>query len=112
MSIVRGMCLPKRVRATGKGWRECAASGFVREADDVVEDVRQGLVAREFADITPGFGTYHPQDVRQDGPYDDPSPIELAQPISRYPISKADLNISDAEVERSVREGGPPRPGY
>ncbi len=109
--IVRGGCKPRHMHRTGRGWREDAATGFVRYADDYVQDVRQGFTAKEFADITPGFGTYHPQDLRALGDLDDPSAIDNAAPIST-PKSKQDLNISDQEVLLSIREGRPPRNGY
>lgn len=112
-SSLRGMCMPRHLSSQrGRGWRECQASGFVRSADDVVDDVRQGAVAEEFADVTPGFGTFHPQDVRGSERYDDPSPIENARPITRTNLSKQDLQISDAEVLLALREGRAPRPGY
>lgn len=96
----------------GRGNRECAASGKIVPAEDYVEDVRQGLVAKEYADITPGFGTWHPQDVRGGEAYDDPTPIENARPMDKLGLSKNDLSISDQECELAVREGRPPRPGY
>lgn len=109
--VLRGGCAPKHLRATGKGWREDNASGFVRYADDVVDDVRQGPVSKDFADITPGFGTYHPQDIKVIDVLDDPSPIRNARPLTE-PMSKADLNISDQEIALSIREGRAPRPGF
>lgn len=109
--VMRGGCGPKHLKATGKGWREDNATGFVRPAHDVVDDVRQGPVSKDFADITPGFGTYHPQDIKNVGILDDPKPIEKSQPISE-PVTLKELKISDQEVLLSIREGRPPRPGY
>lgn len=109
--VIRGGCGPKHLKATGRGWREDQATGFVRAADDYVDDIRQGRTSKDFADITPGFGTYHPQDVKQLGTLDDPSAVVDATPITE-PVSKQDLGISDQEVELAVRQGRPPRPGY
>lgn len=105
-------CAPSHMRRTGRGWRICMASGFVRDADDVIDDVRQSLAAKEFADITPGFGTHHPKDVVNLGVLDDPSPIERANPGRKPDKSKQDLNISDAEILASIREGRQPRSGF
>lgn len=103
---------PAHLRATGKGWVQCQASGFIREADDMMTDVRQGEVSREFADVTPGFGTYHPQDVRRLGSLNDPQPIPGARPEDRENLSIQDLGISDQEVRLSIREHRLPRKGY
>jgi hypothetical protein len=104
--------MPKHVKVSGRGWRQDQASGFVREAHDVIKDRRQGLTAPEFADITPGFGTFHPQDVRALGALDDPNEIYRSNPIDQQNLSKQDLGISDQEVELSIREGRAPRRGY
>lgn len=101
--------LPK---PTGKGIKRCEASGFLRPVGQQIQDVRQGEVAREFADITAGFGTNHPQDRVQLGELSDPSPIYQARPANDQNLSKEDLMISDQEVELSIREGRPPRIGY
>ena len=104
---------PSKVRSRkGEGWREDEASGFIRYASDFVVDVRQGDVAPEFADITPGFGTHHPQDVKNLGTLDDPSPVPDASPADTDNLSKQDLQISDQEVELSIREGRPARRGF
>lgn len=95
-----------------RGIVRCDASGFVRNRDDMMSDVRQGRVAKEFADITPGFGTKHPQDVVQLGSLDDPKPIPEGNRIDKQNLSKSDLNISDAEILASIREGRQPREGY
>lgn len=109
--VIRGGCKPRHMKATGRGWREDAASGFVRYADDVIDDVRQGPTAREFADITPGFGTHHPQDMKNLGKLDDPSPIPNGRPITE-PVYLSDLNISDQERLLATKEGRAPRNGY
>lgn len=109
---LRGACFPTGSTRSGDGMRECAASGFMRPARDVVDDIRQGPVSREYADITPGFGTHHPQDVKTLPAMDDPKPIRRARPSDPLNLSKQDLHISDAEVLASIREGRLPRPGY
>ncbi len=101
-------CYPRHGPRNGKGARIDDASGFLRPADDVVEDVRQGLVSRDFADITPGFGTYHPQDLKRLGRLDDPSPIDRARPAQQE-ITAREMGYSDADVERSIRLGIPLR---
>ena len=103
---------PRQLRAKGKGWVECEASGFLREVGDVRNDLRQGRVAKEFADVTPGFGTHHPQDVVSLGNLDDPKSVPGARPKDDRNLSKQDLGISDQEVELSIREDRPPRRGY
>lgn len=90
-----------------RGLGTCERSGFVRHADRLVEDERGGLVAEDKADVTPGFGTKHPQDVVQLPPLDDPTPV-----VTNGLHEPEELEISDAERWRSVREGRPPRPGY
>lgn len=55
------------------------ASGFLVKASDRVDDTRQGFASIDKADLTPGFGTHHPQDVKRLGHLDDPSPIENAR---------------------------------
>lgn len=95
-----------------RGLAICDASGFVCHADELVDDVRQGKVAPEYADYTPGFGTLHPQDVVQLDALDDPAPAPGGERVDKIPPSKQDLQISDAEVLASIREGRPPRRGY
>ena len=97
---------------TGRGWVECEASGALRPAGELVHDVKQGRVRRRLADITPGFGTYHPQDIKSLGPLDDPKAILPASPQDKNNYSKQDLGISDQEIELSIREGRAPRRGY
>jgi len=109
--LVRG-CGPRVRPNKGKGWRTCQASGFTRKANDFTEDVRQGDVSPEFADKTPGFGTYHPQDVKNLGSLDDPRIIYEAKPDDLVNASKSDLRISDQEITASIVEGRPPRVGY
>ena len=109
----RGMLRPSHLpRRTWRGWRTCAASGKLILADDFVDDVRQGPVRPDFADITPGFGTYHPLDEYDPGDLSDPTPIENAYPGSRSIATKEELGISDAEVRLSIQEGRTPRRGY
>ena len=103
---------PRKLTVTGKGWVQSDASGFIREAGDMVEDVRQGTVTKEEADLTPGFGTYHPQDLKSLGILDDPKAVPGANPIDDQSLSLQDLGISDQEVELSIREDRPPRRGY
>lgn len=59
----------------GRGFVECAATGFPVRAQDVVADVRQGDVGAQYADITPGFGTWHPRDRYDVRDFSDPTPI-------------------------------------
>jgi len=96
----------------GRGLKECEATGFLRPIGHQVKDVRQGLVAREFADLTPGFGTNHPQDRVVLGTLSDPSPIQAARPEDEKNLSKSDLMISDQEILLSIKEGRPPRRGF
>lgn len=104
---------PKHLSMRGVGVKQCQASGFLRMATGPhVNDIRQGNVAREFADLTPGFGTYHPQDVRQLGDLDDPKPIPEARPQDELSLSKQDLMMSDHEIRLSIIEGRPPRRGF
>lgn len=111
--IIRGACAPSRVKSRrGKGWREDAATGMVRYAEDYVDDHRQGRTSQKTADITPGFGTYHPQDVKNLGSLDDPQSIRNARPQGRQDLSAADLQISDGEIKLSIQQGRKPRPGY
>ena len=111
--IKMGCGLPSRVQSRrGKGWREDDATGFIRYAEDYVDDVRQGDTAREFADITPGFGTHHPQDVVNLGTLDDPTTIDNASPQDNVNLSKQDMQISDQEIKLSIQENRAPRMGF
>ena len=103
---------PRRLPVTGKGWVECGASGAIRRAGELVHDVKQGMVRKRLADRTPGFGTYHPQDLKSLGVLDDPKPIIPSRPVDKNNYSKQDLGISDREVELSIREGRLPRRGH
>ena len=106
-------CYPRHLgKPKGKGYKQCQASGFLRKTGKQIDDVRQGLVAKEFADVTPGFGTNHPQDKVQLGQLSDPSPIGDARPQNIANLSKSDLMISDQEIKASIVEGRPPRRGY
>jgi hypothetical protein len=64
------------------------------------------------ADITPGFGTRHPQDVAAPRVGGDPSITRPVTPRETQFLTKQDLGISDAEIEASIREGRAPRPGH
>jgi hypothetical protein len=108
---VRGT-YPRHLKSTGRGVVECDASGFLRPAGRLLDDVRQGRTIPRFADITPGFGTFHPQDVISLGDLDDPKAIENAKPKDNNNYSIQDLGISDQEVKLSIQEGRPPRKGY
>lgn len=105
-------CYPRHLKTDGRGYKQCQASGFLRSSGELREDVRQGLVARDLADTTPGFGTWHPQDRKQLGLLNDPTPIPNARPPREPELSKQDLLISDQEVEASIREGRLPRTGF
>lgn len=94
----------------GRGYVQCARSGFLRKPHQVRDDERGGQVATDYADYTPGFGTAHPQDRKQLDLGGDPSPVENARPPDR-PLSKQDLRISDAEILLAIQENRPPRPG-
>jgi len=102
---------PGHLPRDGRGIKHCDASGFARPADHIVDDVRQGRVSKEFADVTPGFGTYHPQDRKNLGLLDDPQGIDEPRPDngSNQALSAADLGYTDAEVEQSIRLGVPLR---
>lgn len=111
MSGRSGMrAFPAKARNDGRGVRIDDATGFLRPAQDVVSDRRQGLTSRSTADLTPGFGTFHPQDLRRTPPADDPKPIAHprtdANPLA---LSPRDMGYTDADVARSVRLGVPLR---
>jgi hypothetical protein len=93
----------------GKGYVQCQRSGFLRPADEVMRDVRGGIVARDFADITPGFGTRHPRDVFAPEVGGDPTPTHITTGVD-LPLTKEQLGISDQEVEAAIRENRPPQP--
>lgn len=92
----------------GRGSRIDDASGFLRPAADVVQDRRQGLATREHADLTPGFGTFHPQDVKRPPPVMDPKPITMARtdPNPNF-LGPRELGYTDAEVREAIRQNRP-----
>lgn len=106
-----GRTYPKHLPKDGRGVVQCDASGMLRPAGTLVDDVRQGRAAKEFADLTPGFGSFHPQDLVALGNLDDPTAIPNARP-EQVPLSKQDMGISDEEVRNSIKEDRPPRMGY
>lgn len=93
----------------GKGLIQCARSGFLRHPKDCVEIDGQ-MVAKDKADYYGKFGYDHPQDFAQPEIGGDPTPVPKGGIAE--PLSKQDLNISDQEVELSIREGRAPRPGF
>lgn len=95
----------------GRGGRIDDASGFLRPAKDVVVDRRQGLASKDFADLTPGFGTFHPQDVRRPPPASDPLPIFKARtdPNPGF-LGPRELGYTDAEVREAIRQNRPLTP--
>lgn len=105
----RGMrTYPSHGPKDGRGARIDDASGFLRRADDFVRDVRQGLASRDHADITPGFGTRHPQDVKHIEAKQDPKPIEQARTEGNPAyLSPRDLGYTDAEVRAMIQAGKP-----
>lgn len=99
---------PKRLgKPDGKGLIQCDRSGFLRKPSETMSEYTGSAVAREFADITPGFGTRHPQDVNQAETGGDPSPIPNANPIEE-PVYREDIRLTDAEWEQMIREGKTP----
>ena len=94
----------------GEGYVQCQRSGFLFHPQDMMDDFRGGRVAKKYADITPGFGTQHPQDVYAAELGGDPTSVEGATGINE-PLSKQDLAISDAEILASIREDRAPIPG-
>jgi len=105
----RGMrTYPSQAPRDGRGIRIDDATGFTRPADDYVSDRRQGLTSIETADITPGFGTFHPQDVRRTPPADDPKPVPHPRSEGNpQALSPADLGYTDADVRKALRLGVP-----
>lgn len=99
---------PAHIVPKGRGARYCAASGFLREAAGATEDVRQGVPDKDFADTTPGFGTHHPQDVKQIPPKEDPKAIRNARNDNNPGFTTAaELGFTDAEVREFTRNGLP-----
>lgn len=98
---------PKHLpKPDGRGLTTCDASGFLRKPADMMDDRRQGRVARDKADTTPGFGTHHPQDVVQLGVLDDPRSTG-ERPADTVNATSADLGYTDADVWAAVRSGRP-----
>jgi hypothetical protein len=95
----------------GEGYVQCQRSGFLRHPSDMMEDYRGGTVAKEYADVTTGFGTKHPRDVFSPDLGGDPRPTPIQTGINE-PYTKEDLLISDQEIEASIRENRPPRSGF
>jgi hypothetical protein len=108
--VARFRSYPRHLKVDARGYVTCDRSGFLRKPSQTIDD-EGSRVAREFADITPGFGTTHPQDVAQPEIGGDPTPIENARP-GQPPYTKQELGISDAEVLAAIREDRPPRRGY
>lgn len=97
---------PKHLgKPTGVGLRQCAATSFLRHEPEMMQDFRQGIVAPDFADITPGFETYHPQDVVQLGALDDPKPVVFGNSPDPTTLSMADRGWTDADVLASIKGG-------
>lgn len=105
----RGMrTYPPHGPRNGEGARIDDASGFLRRAGDVVADKRQGLTSRGTADLTPGFGTFHPQDVRRTPVVSDPKGITKPRTEGNpTALSPKDLGYTDADVRESIRTGIP-----
>ena len=105
----RGMrTYPSRAPRDGRGIRIDDATGFTRASDDYVSDRRQGLTSPATADMTPGFGTFHPQDVRRPPPVNDPKPVlHPRTEANPQALSPADLGYTDADVRTAVRLGVP-----
>lgn len=96
----------------GKGYITCAMSGFLRKPSEVMETYKGTIVADDKADITPRFGTRHPQDVNQAEVGSDPNPIHPQSTADTTERSKQDLGISDAEILAAIVENRPPRRGF
>lgn len=103
---------PKHLGKRGEGYTQCERSGFLRKASDLMKEDKGATVAEEFADKTPGFGTWHPQDVNQAEVGSDPTPIDNSTGVDMVNASKADMGITDAEVLLAIQEDRPPRPGF
>jgi len=102
---------PSHLRVDGRGYLQCARSGQLRKPKDMIRNHDGQMIAREFADITPGFGTLHPQDRNQAYTGGDPTTVENATGVTEE-LTKEDMSISDAEIEASIRENRAPRQGY
>lgn len=88
----------------GKGYAVCDRTGGLVPAEERTRDVRGGMVRRQSADTTPGFGTRHPVDVRRVPITADPKPIMDARP-GEPEIYAEEIGLTDQERERRLREG-------
>lgn len=95
-----------RPRTNGTGLVVCDRSGAQVPASEITDDVRGGRVRMRSADRTPGFGTYHPQDVKDDLPSGDPTPIPNARPFEAQESLWAQ-GYTDADIRAAVRAGVP-----
>lgn len=86
----------------GLGYAICDRTGAPVPAEERIKDVRGGMVRRQSADQTSGFGTRHPIDVRRVPITPDPRPIRDARP-EEAEIWAEDLG-TDQERERALRE--------
>jgi len=102
---------PKHLPVDGRGYMQCARSGMLRKPCDMIRDDDGLMVAKDYADFTPGFGTEHPQDRNQAVTGGDPSPIDDATGVAS-PLDKDELQISDDEIRAAIRENRPPRQGF
>jgi hypothetical protein len=93
-----------RRSSDGRGLAHCDRTGAVCDATDRVWDPRAGWVRTRDADITPGFGTWHPLDHVRLGPLNDPRPIKHARPRPVIEPSKQDLGITEAEIRARLSQ--------
>ncbi len=82
-----------RRSADNRGIAICDRTGLVCDASQRVRDVRGGWVRPEDADITPGFGTWHPRDHPRYGRLSDPTPIPNARPETYVVTVPADDSL-------------------
>jgi len=102
---------PKHIRSDGQGYMQCARSGMLRKPSDMIKNDDGLMIAKDYADITPGFGTSHPQDSPAPEIGSDPTPVSDATGVTAA-LTKEDLQISDQEIEASLRENRFPRRGF
>jgi hypothetical protein len=88
----------------GRGLAYCDMTGAVCDATDRVWQPGVGWVRTEDADITPGFGTWHPRDHIRLGRLNDPTPIVHPRPHPVLEPSKQDLGLTDAEIAARLRQ--------
>lgn len=93
----------KRKSSDGRGLAVCDMTGQICDASDRVWDPRHGYVATRDADLSSGFGTWHPRDRIGLGRLDDPKPIHNARSADVIEPSKQDLGIADAAVLAKLR---------